>query len=99
MDGAPPGRPGAGCDGPGRALRPAGADHGGPRSQPPGPPGRRRSDPKDPRGTFKGPTMNPSPRFTVLAESCRRLPPRVALVLGSGMGRVARRLEDPLAVP
>jgi purine-nucleoside phosphorylase len=43
--------------------------------------------------------MNPLPRFAALAESCRRLPPRVALVLGSGMGTVARHLENALAVP
>lgn len=43
--------------------------------------------------------MNPSPRFTALADSCRRLPPRAVFVLGSGMGPVARRLEGALAIP
>src|SRR2546430_2930402 len=37
--------------------------------------------------------------FTNLAEAARAAPPEVALVLGSGMGLVARRLERAQQVP
>jgi purine-nucleoside phosphorylase len=40
-----------------------------------------------------------SDAFTELAEAAQRSPPAVALVLGSGMGDVAARLERPLSVP
>jgi len=40
-----------------------------------------------------------APRFADLAESCRRSPPCVVLVLGSGMGDVARGLKDAVRVP
>jgi purine-nucleoside phosphorylase len=43
--------------------------------------------------------MQPSPRFADLAESCRRSPPRLVVVLGSGMGEVARRLTGAIRVP
>jgi purine-nucleoside phosphorylase len=43
--------------------------------------------------------MNGSPRFNALAESCQRRPPRAAIVLGSGLGSVAQRLEKALTVP
>jgi purine-nucleoside phosphorylase len=43
--------------------------------------------------------MTPAPRFADLAEACRRSPPRLVVVLGTGMGDVARRLGDPLRVP
>ncbi len=39
------------------------------------------------------------PRFAALADSCRQAPPRVALVLGSGMGHVANRLQNTQSVP
>src|SRR5260370_20068087 len=41
--------------------------------------------------------MAPSP-FADLAESCRRSPPRVVLILGSGMGDVARQMANPIRV-
>src|SRR5260370_34827510 len=44
------------------------------------------------------PAMQPSPRFVDLVESCRRSPPRLVLVLGSGMGDVARRLTNAVRV-
>ncbi|MCS6852020.1 MAG: purine-nucleoside phosphorylase [Gemmataceae bacterium] len=34
-----------------------------------------------------------------LLQSARREPPRWALVLGSGLGRLAERLDEPIAVP
>ena len=37
--------------------------------------------------------------FATLADRCRQAPPRVALVLGSGMGHAADRLRDTLSVP
>lgn len=39
------------------------------------------------------------PTFVTLAERCRQSPPLAVLVLGSGMGAVARRLKGALAVP
>jgi purine-nucleoside phosphorylase len=39
------------------------------------------------------------PAFAALADSCRQAPPRVALVLGSGMGHVADRLHNKKSVP
>jgi purine-nucleoside phosphorylase len=42
--------------------------------------------------------MTPT-RFADLAESCRRSPPRLVIVLGSGMGDVARRLTELVRVP
>ena len=42
---------------------------------------------------------DPSPRFTALADTCRHAPPHVALVLGSGMGHVASRLQNAQSVP
>jgi purine-nucleoside phosphorylase len=38
-------------------------------------------------------------RFAALAETCRRQPPHVAVVLGSGMGHVAARLRNCQSVP
>jgi purine-nucleoside phosphorylase len=38
------------------------------------------------------------PRFAALADSCRQAPPRAALVLGSGMGHVADRLQNKQSV-
>jgi purine-nucleoside phosphorylase len=43
--------------------------------------------------------MQPAPRFADLVASCRRSPPRLALVLGSGMGDVARQLQNVIRVP
>jgi purine-nucleoside phosphorylase len=43
--------------------------------------------------------MQPSPRFAQLAESCRQVPPLAVFVLGSGLGPVARRVENALSVP
>ena len=43
--------------------------------------------------------MQPSPRFAELADSCRLAPPRIVLVLGSGMGDVARQLHNVVHVP
>jgi purine-nucleoside phosphorylase len=43
--------------------------------------------------------MMPTARFADLADSCRRDPPRLAFVLGSGMGDVAAQLTNPLRVP
>jgi purine-nucleoside phosphorylase len=37
--------------------------------------------------------------FAALADSCRQATPRVALVLGSGMGHVADRLHNAQSVP
>jgi purine-nucleoside phosphorylase len=42
--------------------------------------------------------MTPTARFADLADACRRDSPRLALVLGSGMGDVAARLMNPLRV-
>jgi purine-nucleoside phosphorylase len=43
--------------------------------------------------------VDDSERFTALAAACRATPPRTVLVLGSGMGDVARRVQRPLEVP
>jgi purine-nucleoside phosphorylase len=43
--------------------------------------------------------MRPAPRFADLEAACREAPPAAAIVLGSGLGPVARRLRDPLSVP
>src|SRR5947209_2806795 len=43
--------------------------------------------------------MPPTPRFADLADECRRSPPRVVLVLGSGMGAVAGQLQEIVRVP
>ena len=43
--------------------------------------------------------MQPSPRFADLADSCRQSPPRIVLVLGSGMGEVAGRLQLLIRIP
>ncbi len=40
-----------------------------------------------------------TPTFAAIAQRCRESPPAAVLVLGSGMGAVARRLEGALAVP
>src|SRR5438128_1770518 len=37
--------------------------------------------------------------FAAFADRCRQLPPRVAFVLGSGMGHVANRLQNTHVVP
>ena len=37
--------------------------------------------------------------YALLEQACRRQPPSVAVVLGSGMGHVADRLCNPLSVP
>jgi purine-nucleoside phosphorylase len=42
--------------------------------------------------------MTPNAPFADLADACRRVPPRLALVLGSGMGDVANQLTNPLRV-
>jgi purine-nucleoside phosphorylase len=42
---------------------------------------------------------NGVPGFASIEERCRAAPPMAVLVLGSGMGAVARRLEGALAVP
>src|SRR5437868_7466145 len=41
--------------------------------------------------------MSDSP-FPALADACRQTPPRVAFVLGSGMGHVADRLHNKQSV-
>jgi purine-nucleoside phosphorylase len=43
--------------------------------------------------------METPTRFAALEESCRKEPPRVVFVLGSGMGPVARRVRVVLSVP
>ena len=43
--------------------------------------------------------MQATARFADLAEACRQAPPRVALVLGSGMGSVGQEITNPLRVP
>jgi purine-nucleoside phosphorylase len=43
--------------------------------------------------------MTRSHSFTQLAETARSSQPRLALVLGSGLGNVARRLQRPITVP
>src|SRR5437016_5412577 len=43
--------------------------------------------------------MKPSSAFTTLTESAKALPPDAAIVLGSGMGAVAGRLEQAQRVP
>jgi purine-nucleoside phosphorylase len=43
--------------------------------------------------------METSPRFAELVQACRERPPAVVLVLGSGLGPLARRLRQPLSVP
>ncbi|MFN4259159.1 MAG: purine-nucleoside phosphorylase [Gemmataceae bacterium] len=43
--------------------------------------------------------MPPHSAFTTLTEAARREQPRLALVLGSGLGRLADRLEEPQSVP
>lgn len=41
----------------------------------------------------------PAPAFQALESACRREPPEVALVLGSGMGDIAARVEPFIALP
>jgi purine-nucleoside phosphorylase len=41
----------------------------------------------------------PASLFSALAESARADPPRLAFVLGSGLGTVARRLEKAISIP
>jgi purine-nucleoside phosphorylase len=43
--------------------------------------------------------MPPTPGFTALTHACREAPPAVAVVLGSGMGAVARRVRGEVTVP
>ncbi len=43
--------------------------------------------------------MEADPCFAALEESCRERPPRVAIVLGSGMGYVARHVQVEHVVP
>jgi purine-nucleoside phosphorylase len=43
--------------------------------------------------------MSPSPRFAELAALCRQSPPLAVLVLGSGMGPIARRVQHSFSVP
>jgi purine-nucleoside phosphorylase len=43
--------------------------------------------------------QNGATTFAALADRCREAPPAAVLVLGSGMGAVARRLVGALAVP
>jgi purine-nucleoside phosphorylase len=43
--------------------------------------------------------MTASASFAELSAFCRRSPPRVAIVLGSGMGDVARQVQDAVRVP
>src|SRR5258708_5557846 len=43
--------------------------------------------------------MHGSPTFSALAEEARLARPEVALVLGSGLSDVARRLQRPRSVP
>src|SRR5262249_10207044 len=59
-----------------------------------GPPAADKSDHRKGR-----PLMQPSSRFADLADSCRRLPPGVVLVLGSGMGSVAQQMTVAVRVP
>jgi purine-nucleoside phosphorylase len=43
--------------------------------------------------------MQPSSRFADLADSCRRSPPGVVLVLGSGMGSIVQQMTVTIRVP